>query len=299
LPVSDEDQQTPPRITAPIRWQQTQVKARADVAVWTAGSGPDVLMVHGFPDHPCGLFDFAEKIVAAGYRCILPALPGYWPSAPVEDRDYSSESVGRDLLAVVDHLGVGRAAYIGHDWGAEFGYTLAAAHPSRFSTLIALAMPHPSGFAIRRSVFYELRTAWYAFFLAYAPGATVIARDQTWLTTLMQSWSPGMHSPAWPAVTEVLRRPGVMEAVCGYYRANMDAPLTCPRIDIPTLVVHGGQDGCISANCYPPELDAMFSAGVQRLFLPAVGHWPHLEDAPTVLRAIVQWLDDALRDHLL
>lgn len=275
---------------APPGWQQTTVHARAEVAVWHAGSGPAVLLVHGFPDHPCGLLDFAGTIVDAGYRCILPALPGYWPSAKVPDNDYSVSAVGDDLLKILDVMEVPRAAYIGHDWGAEIGYPLIAANPARFSTFVALGTPHPRGYIIRRSVFAEMRTAWYAIFLAYAPNAYQIAGNRAWLTTLMQSWSPGMQWDKWPAVLDALLRPGVLETVCRYYRANMDSMLPAPELSTPTTIIHGGQDGCISPNNYPADLDRWFTAGLERVFLPNVGHWPHLEDTEATLRVVLDQL---------
>jgi pimeloyl-ACP methyl ester carboxylesterase len=258
------------------------IRARSDIAVWEWGSGPPVLMVHGFPDHPIGLESTARMLADAGLRCICPALPGYWPSEPVPNADYSTDAVGRDLLAVIDGLGLEQVALIGHDWGAELGYPLLAVAPERFTAFVALATPHPAGYAVRRSNFEELRTAWYAIFLAFAPGAAELAREGSWLTALMHSWSSGLHRADWPLIESLLRRDGVMEAICAYYRANLEAPLTRPTIRVPTTIIHGGQDGCISPLAYG-GIDRYFAAGVERHFLPEVGHWPHLE-APEVVR---------------
>lgn len=262
------------------------VRARGDIAVWEWGTGTPVLMVHGFPDHPLGLEPTATILAAAGLRCICPALPGYWPSSAPPDEDYGATAIGSDLLAVLDEFGIERAPLIGHDWGAELGYPLVAAAPERFSALVSLATPHPSGYAARRAIFGELRSAWYAIFLAYAPGAAEIARDGSWLTALVHSWSPGMHWPRWPLIQAIMRRPGVMEAVRGYYRANLEQALDAPLISVPTTIIHGGQDGCISPLAYE-QLDSCFTSGFTRHFLPEVGHWPHLEAPETVIDHIL------------
>jgi pimeloyl-ACP methyl ester carboxylesterase len=266
------------------------VKARGDIAVWEWGAGPAVLLVHGFPDHAIGMAPLGLALAEAGYRVICPALPGYWPSAPAPDGDYGVDAVGAALLAVLDVLGEEQACLVGHDWGAEFGYALAASRPDRITSLVAIGAPHPSGYAIRRTVFQELRSAWYAIFLAYHRAAPEIASDPTWLTALVQSWSPGFHWDAWPVIRRLLAREDVMRAVCGYYRANLDADLDTPVVRVPTTIVHGAQDGCIRPVTYE-GIDRWFEAGLERHLLPAAGHWPHLE-APAEVLAIVL---DALR----
>jgi pimeloyl-ACP methyl ester carboxylesterase len=286
--TSVQDNPAHARATAP----SATIRARGEIAVWEWGAGPPVLMLHGFPDHPIGLETTARALADTGLRCICPGLPGYWPSAAVPDGDYGSPAVARDLLAVLDALDLERVALVGHDWGAELGYPLVAASPERFSAFIALGTPHPAGYAIRRSNFVELRSAWYAIFLAFAPGAAEIARQPSWLTALMHSWSPGLHRGDWPLVLEHLRRPGVMEAICSYYRANLEAPLSMPTISVPTTIIHGGQDGCISPLAYG-DLDAFFSAGLVRHFLPEIGHWPHLEARELVLDQILDALTPA------
>ena len=233
-----------------------------------------------------GLGSLAGAIADAGYRCLCPALPGYWPSSPAPDGDYGPEAVGRDLLTVLDELGLDHVAYVGHDWGAELGYPLVAAAPQRFSAFVALATPHPTGYAVRREVFAELQSAWYALFLAFAPGAPEIARQDAWLTALVDSWSPGLEWPSWPLVRSMLQRPGVMEAVCSYYRANLEASSPAPVLAAPTTIIHGERDGCISPRCYD-NFDGYFTAGLRRHLLPDVGHWPHLEAPEQVHRLIL------------
>lgn len=269
------------------------LRARSMIAVWEIGEGPCVLLVHGFPDHPIGLLDLAHRIAANGYRCLLPALPGYRPSAPAPDDNYSSAAVGSDLLAVLDELAVERAAYVGHDWGAELGYPLLAAHPERFCSMVALATPHPAGYQIRRKVFGELRTAWYAMFLAYMSGAAEVARNPTWLTALVQSWSPGLRWEAWPEIVEKMQEPGVMEAVCAYYRANLDARTGEPVVEVPTTIVHGGQDGCIGPAAYR-GFEQFFPAGLELVFVPQAGHWPHLDEPELTTTVIVRALGETL-----
>ena len=265
------------------------IRARADIAVWIWGQGEPAVLVHGFPDHPIGLLSTAAELSRHGFRCICPALPGYWPSSPVPDGDYGVEAVGDDLIAVLDALELERVPLVGHDWGAEIGYPLVARAPERFSCLVALAAPHPAGYALRRTVFAELKTAWYAIFLAYAPGAAEVAAQPAWLTALVQSWSPAFHWEQWPAVRDAISRRDVMEAVCAYYLANLSTSLPHPRVRTPTTIIHGAQDGCIHPVAYE-NLEGWFEAGLRRHLIPEAGHWPHLERPSETLAFVVEAL---------
>lgn len=256
-----------------------------EIAYWEIGGGPPVICLHGFPDHPLGILPFAEALAAAGFRCICPALPGYWPSSPLSGGDYGVPALSELVLGLIDRLGLSDPVLVGHDWGAVIGYRIGSRHPDRIAHLVALAVPHPACFAVRRSEFAELRTAWYAIFLAYASGAAAVARDSRWLTALVQSWSPGFFWADWPRVLDQLQRPGVMEAICAYYRADMEADVDPEPVAVPTTIVHGGQDGCIRPTVFADQ-DRWFTGRVRTELMPRVGHWPHLEDMRSTARLV-------------
>ena len=66
------------------------------------GSGPLVLMLHGFPDTAHTWDDLRPRIAAKGYRAISPFMRGYHPSA-IPDRDPDQETLARDPLALLKH----------------------------------------------------------------------------------------------------------------------------------------------------------------------------------------------------
>ncbi len=258
--------------------------SRGELAYWEVGDGPGVICLHGFPDHAIGMLPLAEDLAAAGFRAIVPALPGYWPSSALPD--YRIPTVARHLLGLLDLLGLERVALVGHDWGASIGYFMAAQVPNRLTAFVALSAPHPLGFGVRRTAFDELRTAWYAYFLAYGRHAAQIARQRYWLTALAQSWSPGLVRSDWSEVTALLARPGVLEAVCAYYRADLDGDLDSPPVTTRTSVIYGAQDGCIRPAAYQ-DPEPWFEGSFRLECLPAIGHWPHLEERETVGRLII------------
>lgn len=108
------------------------------------GEGPDIVLVHGFPDTPHSYAALQDALVSAGWRVTVPWLRGYHPATIVPGRPYDFETLGRDGLALLDAIGAQQAVFVGHDWGALIGYVLATLAPERVRGLVAIAIPHPS-----------------------------------------------------------------------------------------------------------------------------------------------------------
>lgn len=107
-----------------------------------AGSGPPLLMVHGWPQH---WWMWRELIgpLARDHRVICPDLRGFgWTEAP--PGGYDPEVFARDLVAVLDALGVEeRVDLLGHDWGGWTAFVLALRRPERVRRLLAAGIVHP------------------------------------------------------------------------------------------------------------------------------------------------------------
>jgi pimeloyl-ACP methyl ester carboxylesterase len=107
------------------------------------GSGPLVLLLHGFPDTAHSWDDLRPRLAAQGYRAVSPFMRGYSPSG-IPDRDTDQETLARDPLALIEALGAREAIIIGHDFGASAGYGAAALGPDRVKKLFTIAIPHPA-----------------------------------------------------------------------------------------------------------------------------------------------------------
>lgn len=264
------------------------VSARAELAVWELGprAGRPVLLVHGFPDHAVGMLPFAHRLGAHGLRVLVPCLPGYSPSAPVPDADYSLSAVAADLRAVLYSFDLDDTTVVGHDWGAALAYHLGGSGDQRVTRIVAISAPHPGAFGLRRRVLAEQQSAAYAIFLAYSPRGPLVGRSERWLTELSHSWSPALYREDWPEILRHLTAPGVSDAVCAYYRADLDgAGEPCGPIRVPTTVVYGGQDGCLRPTLYVGA-EQYFEGPVWQHQIVHVGHWPHLEE-PGEVESIV------------
>ncbi len=115
-----------------------------------AGTGPVVLLLHGFPDS-CELWhDVSPLLVAAGFRVIAPDLRGFGRSdAPASVGDYALGHVVADLRALIGRMADDAPVrVIGHDWGAVAGWCLALEHPQLVRSLVALSVGHPRQYAV-------------------------------------------------------------------------------------------------------------------------------------------------------
>lgn len=108
----------------------------------TAGEGPPVLLLHGFPDLWLGWRPVMRDLVKRGYQVIAPDLRGFGETqaAPGAQEATSFDVMG-DLLALLDHLGLPQVAVVAHDWGAEVGWTIVRLRPDRFGAIAALSVP--------------------------------------------------------------------------------------------------------------------------------------------------------------
>src|SRR5215469_2918718 len=92
-----------------------------EFAYLSEGSGPLVLLFHGFPD-TAHTWDFVLPYIARkGYRAVAPFMRGYAPTE-IPKRDADQVTLARDVLALVDAFGEKEAVVIGHDWGASAAY---------------------------------------------------------------------------------------------------------------------------------------------------------------------------------
>jgi pimeloyl-ACP methyl ester carboxylesterase len=101
-----------------------------------AGEGPPVVMLHGWPQH-WYLWRDVIPVVAPHARVICPDLRGFgWSEVPKDG--YGKHQLKRDVLALLDELGVEECTVAGHDWGGYVGFLLALEHPDRVKGLLAL-----------------------------------------------------------------------------------------------------------------------------------------------------------------
>ncbi|OBT68277.1 hypothetical protein VE03_02374 [Pseudogymnoascus sp. 23342-1-I1] len=106
-----------------------------------------ILLLHGFPDLPAGYRHQIPPLLALGLRVLLPALPGYSPSAaPTSLTPYTLRSISRDLAALAAHLGCDASGIyvLAHDWGGALAWRLALWEPQLVKGLVVVCTPFDS-----------------------------------------------------------------------------------------------------------------------------------------------------------
>jgi pimeloyl-ACP methyl ester carboxylesterase len=271
-----------------------------------AGDGPLVLCLHGFPDHRRSFRHQLPMLAAAGFRAVAPAMRGYAPEAVPADGCYQTAALATDVVAMIEALGYDDAVVFGHDWGAVAAYGAAVAAPKRVRRLVTSAVPPPMQMAMALASNYtQMKRSWYMFFFQLPLADVAIAQDDfAFIEHLWADWSPGWRCPAaeMAAVKEAFRHPPTLAAALGYYRAMLDPSRWDPAladlqtrfgmapIEVPTLYIHGADDGCIGREVAEGITAAMFPAGVRAEVVAAAGHFVHQEQPERVNALLREFL---------
>ncbi len=112
------------------------------LAVYEAGSGPPVILLHGFPELAFSWRHQLPALATAGYRAVAPDLRGYGASdKPAAVAEYRQEAIFDDIAGLLAELGETEAVFIAHDWGALIAWQMALLRPALVRGLIALNIP--------------------------------------------------------------------------------------------------------------------------------------------------------------
>ncbi len=268
-----------------------------------AGSGPLVVLLHGFPDNAYTWERQFPALTAAGYRVVAPFLRGYPPTQVPASGFYDRATLATDVKALIDVLGAGEPALlVAQDWGAAIAYGLLAAFPEAVRRAVLLAVPHPAEVRrrLRRSPRHVIRSFhWFVFQLPWLPERLCRLRDGAFLEFLWWLWSPEYSDRAHVAqVRRMMRAPGALEATLGYYRALIDRRLQDPalaelrarlndQIRVPTLVACGTRD---MRGEMLEATRAYFAAEFRWTTVEGAGHFLHREKPDAVNRLILDWL---------
>jgi pimeloyl-ACP methyl ester carboxylesterase len=106
------------------------------------GNGPLVILCHGFPELGYSWRHQLPSLAEAGYRVVAPDMRGYGGTdAPIDQNAYTLCHLTADMVGLVSALG-GRAAIVGHDWGAAVAMTCALLRPDLFPAVGLLSVPY-------------------------------------------------------------------------------------------------------------------------------------------------------------
>lgn len=251
------------------------------------GSGPLIVMIHGFPDF---WYSWRHQMEGLSDRYQVVAIDqrGYNLSdKPAGVENYDIKLLAGDVIAVIRHLGKDRAIVAGHDWGGLVAWQIAMNAPQYVDRLIILNLPHPRG--LMRELAHnpeQQKNSQYARNFQQPDAASKLTLE------MLTFW---IHDAAVrQKYIEAFKRSD-FEAMLNYYKRNYprepyteDArPLV--KVQAPVLMIHGLKDTAL----LPGALNDTWNWVEKDLTLvtiPDAGHFVQADAADLVTRTMRAWL---------
>jgi haloacetate dehalogenase len=226
----------------------------ATLHVRTAGDGPPLLLLHGYPQTGAAWARVAPAL-ADEFTVVVPDLRGYGASAGPADpsaADYAKRTLAAELVDLMVDLGHETFALAGHDRGARVGYRLALDHPDRVERLAVLDVT-PTLAKAEAMDWRAARSSFHWLFLAQPrplPETLIRGDPDLFLDYLLDSWAgdrSALDPDAVAAYRDAFRRESVIRATCEDYRAGLSRDLdhdrasraAGDRVEAPVLALWG------------------------------------------------------------
>jgi pimeloyl-ACP methyl ester carboxylesterase len=279
-----------------------------DIAYLESGppNGAPVVLLHGWPSDVHDWDRVAPALAAAGPRVLVPWLRGFGPTRFLDAgtmRSGQQGAIGVDLRDFLDVLAIPSALLVGYDWGGRAACVVAALWPERVKALVTI-----NGYAIQdiaaakapADIEQEHRY-WYHWYMNTARGAQGLAANRVALARkLWRLWSPNwdFEESELAASAASFDNPDFVAVTLHSYRHRYgyapDDPMfepieralaALPRIEAPTVVLHGEADGV--GPPYQSENSAERFARLRyRRLVPVAGHFLSREAPREVIDAV-------------
>ena len=262
----------------------------------TLGTGPLVVMIHGFPDfwytwrHQMAALSDAFQVVAIDQR-------GYNLSdKPKGVENYEMRLLVGDVAAVIRHVGRDKATIVGHDWGGMVAWQFAMNLPAMTERLVVLNLPHPRGLLRELASNQEqIANSEYArTFQRGSPTDAAVFFGRPMTPETLSGWvtDPAARKRYADAFTR-----SDFDAMLNYYKANYpkgsgaDAPPVpdWPKVQAPVLMFHGLDDRALHRNGLAGTWDWV-AKDLTLVTVPGVGHFVQQDAAELVTSTMKWWL---------
>jgi pimeloyl-ACP methyl ester carboxylesterase len=209
----------------------------------SAGSGPAVILLHGWPQTWFAWRGTMERL-SSRFTVIAPDLRGLGLSERTPT-GYDKRTIAADIRALITRVAGGHAYVVGHDMGGKAAYMLAQLHAECVEKLVLVdcLIPGTENMDARQG------GAWhYGFHMApEIPEMLTKGRERDYIAAQIRAWSHKKDAVSETAISEFARRyasPGGMTAGFAYYRALRDDAMLASsfegrRLDMPVLAIAG------------------------------------------------------------
>ncbi|MGY1745337.1 alpha/beta fold hydrolase [Blastococcus sp. SYSU D00695] len=248
--------------------------------------GRPVLLLHGFPETSLSWAAVTPLLTSAGLRTYAVDQLGYSPGArPAEVEAYAMTNLAQVTADLMTALDAPVADVVGHDWGANAAWALAAWHPDRVRSLTAVSVPHPTAFttAWRSDPEQQERSSYIRLFWQQGKAEEVLLADDA--RRLRRMFGGAVPEEAVAEYVAVLSAPGALTAALNWYRA-MSSSTPVDDVTVPTTYVWSDADTAIGR--IAAEGCGEYVTGDYRFVeLAGVSHWIPEEAPEALARAIL------------
>ena len=276
-----------------------------ELNVYEAGSGPAVVLCHGFPELAFSWRHQIPALADAGYRVIVPDMRGYGgSSAPREIEAYDGPSLRADMAGLLDALGEESAIFVGHDWGAFVVWALAWINPERVRAVAGLSVPFvprapaPPIEIMRANLGEGFYIVWFQ-----QPGVAdealgsdvrrTLTTSRQWTSDWAEEEGAEPKRPEWLSEEELqvyvdaFERTGFTGGLNWYRNIDRNWELTAEfderRIERPAMFLTGELD--LVRSFMPAEaMDGWVTDLRRSVVVPGAGHWVQ-QQAPEAVNA--------------
>jgi pimeloyl-ACP methyl ester carboxylesterase len=266
----------------------------ADIFVRSGGSGPVVVLLHGYAETSDSWAPLAAEL-AKSYTVVVPDLRGIGRSSRPAG-GYDKKTQAADIRAVVTALGYDRASVVSHDIGIMVAYAYAARYPDKVERLVVMDAPIP-GIAPWDDIVRN-PALWHFSFNGRDAERLVQGRERIYLDRIWNAFSgdPGKPDEATRAYYAAqYAQPGAMRAGFAQFAAfSQDVEdnkiFQRTKLTMPVLAVGGEK----SFGATEAVVMRNAATNVREAVVPGAGHWL-MEESPAFTIALIQ---DFLKDRL-
>ncbi len=274
-------------------------------------SGEPVILLHGFP-YDVRQYDEVRDLLANEHRrLIVPYLRGFGPTRYRSAETFRSgeqAALGKDVIDLLDALGIEKATLVGYDWGGRGACVAAALWPERVRALVSVGgytIKNYGEWAITPQSPEQEHQLWYQWYFQTERGRIGLEQNRNEICQLLwRMWSPSWQFDAayFETTARSFDNPDFVPTVIQSYRqrygrAPGDPTLEKleeqlakkPKIAAPTIVLHGELDRVEPASSSEGQ-KGHFLNFYERRLLENTGHCPPKEAPALVSRAILDIL---------
>ena len=268
----------------------------------TAGAGPTVLLLHGFPENWYSWRHQLPALADAGFRAVAVDLRGYGRTdRPRGVSAYRIDRLVEDVDGLIAALRDRPVHLVAHDWGGAIAWVVAARRAERLASLTILNAPHPKAFYERlRHDPKQRRRSWYiAFFqIPWLPEFLIrLDADRQFKKVFrgMARRKEMFPDEVIAAFREPMLEPGALTAALNYYRAlarhprNLREARGFPALTLPTLVIWAMNDAALGPELVD-GLEKEFRGPFELHRIPDSSHWVQQEQPERVNELLIDFL---------